>query len=187
MFTSIYRVYGEKGRLEIEAVGDKLRITVIDAGKALDADVAASSFFEALFNLVVDESEAEDTRLLMQRRSTCYYDERCSELWVPDTSLVAHTLYALRSVLAKAPARPIKRLEEECSGSEEDCYLWSPEEARAAAKAAILLDLAAMLLRSPETVDKLPRDVDMLVKSYEENHSLDQFLKPRTEARAAEG
>ncbi len=184
MFTSIYRVYGEKGRLEIEAVGDKLRVTVIDAGRALDADVSAASFFEALFNLVVDESEAEDTRLLMQRRSTCYYDERCSELWVPDTSLVAHTLYALRSILAKAPARPIKRLEEECSGGE-DCYLWSPEEARAAAKAAILLDLAAMLLRSPETVDKLPRDVDMLVKEHQ--GPLMKLLKQQAEAKAAEG
>ena len=187
MFTSIYRVYGEKGRLEIEAVGDKLRVTVIDAGKALDADISVASFFEALFNLVVDESEAEDTRLLMQRRSTCYWSDKCSELWVPDTSLVAHMLYALRSILAKAPARPVRRYEEECSGGEEDCYLWSPEEARAATKAAILLDLAAMLLRSPETVDKLPRDVDMLIKDYEENHSLDQFLKPRTEAKAAEG
>ena len=177
-FTTIYRIYGEKGRLELEVVWDKLRATIIDGSKALDADIDARSLYEVLFNLVEEESSS---RLLMEKRSTCYWSDRCSNIWVPDTGLIAHILIALRGVLARAP-RPTKCYEEDSCE-----WLWSPKEAEAATKAAILLDLAAMLLRSPETVDKLPRDVDMLVKSYEENHSLDQFLKPRTEARAAEG
>ncbi len=172
----VHRIYGERGIVELEPANGKIIVTVIDSIKALEAVVEANTFYEVLLNLVEEEA-----RLLMESRHTCHWHDDCIYVEVPNRGLIAHILLSIRNVLAETP-RPTKCFEEDSCE-----WVWSPQEEAAARKAAILLDLAAMILRHPEAAEKLPRDVDMLIKRAEEG-TLTQYLKPKAEAKAqAEG
>ena len=160
----VCRVSSGPVAVELASSGS-VEVTVIDGHRALSvmlAEEEVREFFEALSAII-----SENPSMLMEQRKTCYWYERCSEALVPDRELIASLIKAVRGVLVRSP-KPTPRYEEECGGSGEECWLWSPEEYKAAVKAAILLDLAAMVLRHPEAVDKLPSDVELLVKAHEE-------------------
>ena len=184
----VYRVSSGPVAVELVSSGS-IEIAVIDGHRVLSALLAedeAREFFEALSAVI-----SENPSMLMERRKTCYWYEKCSEALVPDRELLARLIKTVRGVLVRSP-RPTPRYEEECGGNSGECWLWSPVEARAAAKAALLLDIAAALLEHPELVDKLPSSVELLARKTEEA-SLDRFLggngsntKPEEKAEAAE-
>jgi len=121
--------------------------------RAVTVEVAAEEWLRAVTELLSDNQE-----ILMARRD--------DELTVPNMPAIADLLLAARAALAKAP-RP-KQLYEG--------WAWSPLEEAASRKAAILLDIAAMILRHPEAASKLPEDVEMLVKKHSEG-TLFQYIK----------
>jgi len=145
--------------------------------RAAAATIGLQDLLEALADMV-----AEKPRLLMEkRRFNCgYYG--CDTALVPNRELIVDVIFALRHVLAAGPRRRIV-------GRDDDDHIyniWSDAEARAAAKAAVLLDIAAMLLRKPELVDKLPNDVEMMIKQHEQGTLWDFVKEESNESEKAE-
>jgi len=175
-YSRVYRIYDGGVRLELEAgPGKTLDLMIVDGRRSLVAILGETGVKEFLAALA--DSLENEPRLIQQQRGTCYWSDRCSTHWVPDMELISSILLSIRSVLAKAPG-PIKCYEEDgCD------WVWSPQEEMAARKAAILLDIAAMILKHPEVASKLPSDVEMLIRSYEEQ-GLERFLGKKAEAKA---
>ena len=148
-------------RLLLEPAGT-IDLTVISLGKALSTSIDAKQLFETLAEIL----ESHPSILTEERYHSC--DAwGCARAALPATSTIAKLLLALRTVLAQAPSRPVV---------DEDGEAWSTEEAEAAIKASILLDIAAALLRDPSTVHHLPSEVEMLIKKSEEGTLL-KYLK----------
>jgi len=178
-YTTVVRVFGGPGaKLELEPSEGKLHMTLIDGRRVLEAGFDASDVFEALFNIVTDEP-----KLLMRRVEHTCGPYGCSYTYLPNMGLLAHILLALRSVLSAAP-----RAFEAEDDDGHRYWVWSPEEEMAARKAAILLDIVAMLLKNPkEMVQKLPGEIEMLVSKHV-NGGLDRYVRSAVEAStAAEG
>ena len=108
----------------------------------------------------------EELARIIETNPTLFFEERYGEeeeeVEVPPFRAITAMLHALRALLANTP-RPVKEVNE----NEEAYYVWSPYEEEAARKAAILLDIVAMLLSNPEQMLKhLPEDVDLLIKRH---------------------
>jgi len=153
-----------------------LRIAVVDWER--NRLLSATMTMHGLLRTIAEIIKEKPAVLTVKRQYNCG-PYGCDKVYLPDMETIAELLLALRSVLSSSP----KEIEAEDDDGHR-YWVWSREEVMAVRKAAILLDITAMLLKNPrEMLQKLPRDVELLVNKHA-NGGLDRYV-PRSAAEAS--
>lgn len=140
------------GVLILAPRNEHLLLVAVRDSVGIDVSVDPLSLFKELAQIV-----GKHPRLFFERRG-----EETVE--VPPIDAIVDAIHAIRALLVNAP-RAVKDVDE----NGRPFYVWSPYEEEAARKAAILLDVVAMLLRNPEQMLRhLPEDVNLLIKRHKD-------------------